>query len=42
MDWLTVDQNEFDTFRLDYDANDYTPSTPASLVTSPLPRSAPL
>ena len=41
MDWLTVDQNEFDTFCLNYDANDYTPSTPASVVTSPLPRSAP-
>ena len=41
IDWLAVDQDEFNTFRLDYDENDYTPSTSASPVTSSSAKSAP-
>ena len=41
MDWLTVDQDEFNTFCLDYDENDYTLSTFASSVASPLAWNAP-
>ena len=41
MDWLTVDQDEFNTCCLDYDENDYTPSTSASSVVSPLAQNAP-
>ena len=41
IDWLAVDQDEFNTFRLDYDENDYTPSTSASPVASLSAKSAP-
>ena len=47
LDWLTVDQDHFDEFRLDYDANDYLPSAStnasgATTVTTSLPTSDPL
>ena len=41
MDWLTVDQDEFNTFCLDYDENYYTLSTSATSVASPLAWNAP-
>ena len=41
IDWVAVNQDEFDTFCLDYDENDYTPSTSASSVASPLAWNAP-
>ena len=41
MDWLTVDQDGFNTFCLDYDDNYYTLPTFASSVASPLPWNAP-
>ena len=43
LDWLKVDQDEFDEFLLDYDANDYLPSVGATAGgTTPATKSIPI
>ena len=42
VDWLKVDQDEFDNFRLDYDENDYLPFASAPTTPTTLSRTVPI